>query len=217
MAAVISVMPSWGGDLAEFLPQDRALLSSSDYLALVKAKLVSFEPAVRMGDCKTFTPLERSSVTLLDHVMRGVDPDGKTPLERKEEFQASSYSRALLGAWTETWTASMCGKTVVRRLTMMRKAEGTLDAMPQVPGATLADFRLQIDTLKIGLPAFLLPSCEDARFAVLDTSPVEVNPPLRWTEKWTLTRCGTTASRIVSYLRTPDGGTNISVSSEAAK
>jgi hypothetical protein len=215
--AVISMTPSWGDDLAKFLPQDRTLLTSPDYLALVKAKLVSFEPAVRMGDCKTFAPLERRSVMLLDHLMRGVEPDGKAALDRKDEFQADAYSRALLGAWTETWTASMCGKTVVRRLTMMRKADGTLDAMPQVPGATLADFRLQIDTLKIGLPAFLLPRCEDAQFAVLDTVPVEVNLPLRWTEKWTLTRCGTTAARIISYLHTPDGGTNISVSTEAAK
>lgn len=219
-AAVLSLLamtPTWGAELGQFQPQDRDLLTSTAYLDLVKAKLIAFEPAVRMGDCKSFTPAERTSVTLLDHLLRGVHPDGKTPLERSQEFQSSHYSDSLLGAWSETWTASMCGKTVVRRLTMLRKKDGTLDAMPQVPGATLADARLQIDTLKIGLPTFLLPRCDDAQFAVLDTEPVDVGLPLKWNEKWTLTRCGTTAARIISYLRTPDGGTNISVSTEVPK
>lgn len=210
-------VPSWGAepaDLGKYLPEDRALLTSPEYLDFVKAKFVSFEPAVRMGTCTSFAPVERTAVLLLDHLLRGVEPDGRTPLQRDAEFQSNHYSAALLGAWSEVWTASMCGKTVIRRLTMMRKKDGAIDAMPQVPGATLTDPRLQIDTLKIGLPAFLLPRCEKVEFAVLDTEPVNVELPSKWSEKWTLTRCGTTATRIVNYLRTPDGGTNVAVSSK---
>jgi hypothetical protein len=218
-ATLCSAQTAFAGSdgLGQFLPDDRAFLSSPDYLSFVKAQFLKYEPAVRMSECKVFTPSERMSVTLLDHLMRGAQPDGKTGLAREKEFASSHYSDAYVGAWSENWAASMCGQTVLRGLAILKKKDGTLDVMPQVPGRTRADLRLQIDTLKIGLPAFLLPRCEVANFAVLDTEVVDVVLPVKWTEKWTLTRCGKAVSRIVTYMPTADGGANIMVPAEDPK
>lgn len=199
--------------LEKYLPEDRALLGSADYLDFLKAQFIKYEPAVRMGDCHSFTPTTRISVMLADYLARRIEPDGKTPLIRKDEFAKSTYSSANTGSWTEVWDASMCGKTVRRGLIVFRSVQGPLVAMPMVGGNTLADMRLQVDTLKMGLPAFLLPRCEQSNFAVLDTILVDASK-LRmhiWTEKWTLTRCGQTASRIINYGPALDGGTTISV------
>ena len=201
--------------LAKFLPEDQAYLNSADYLAFLKGQFVKYEPAVRLGDCQSFAPDKRVTVTLADHLLRRVLPDGKTPLIRQEEFASNAYSKAMTGAWVEQWDASMCGKTVRRGLVVFKTAEGQLSASPTVPGNTLADMRLQIDTLKIGLPAFLLPRCEVKNYAVLDTQVLDASKLLlhSWTEKWTITQCGQTASRIVEYGPAFDGGTNIVVSS----
>ncbi len=201
------------------LPEDREYLNSASYIEFLKNKFVESEPAERLAGCKTFVPQNRIRVHLADHILRLRAPDGTTPLIREDEFKSSSYSDKFTGAWSEIWDMEMCGKTVRRGVVILKGTSGELLAMPMVPG-TLADMRLQIDTLKITLGAFLVAGCKENRFAIIGAEPVDTSQfAFRiWKEAWTISRCGTSVTRIITFAPgAAPGGSMVTVEVPARK
>jgi hypothetical protein len=211
-AAVTADVPQ----LQSFHPADRAYLISPAYLQLLHDKFVAAEPPERRGSCTTMDLIRRDVVMPVDHLLINRKPEPSLRLDRPTEFAATKYAgQPIIGAWSETWTLSMCGTTVRRGLVMAKTANGNIEAMAQVPGLTLTDLRLQIDTLKIGLPAFNIPKCDQTHFTVMDVEVVDASQIAQhnWREKWTILMCGELRSRIVHYgPGGPGGGTNISLS-----
>jgi hypothetical protein len=76
-----------------------------------------------------------------------------------------------------------------------------------VPG-TLADMRLQIDTLKFSLWAFRVEGCTANRFTIIGAEPVDISAfSIRvWKEAWTVSRCGTPVTRFISFFPGREGG-----------
>jgi hypothetical protein len=191
-------------------------LISRAYLQGLHDKFVAAEPPERRGSCNTLELVRRDLITLVDHLLINRKPEPSLRLERPSEFSTTKYAnQPIIGAWSETWTVSQCGTMVRRGLVMLKTSSGDLAAMPEVPGTTLTDLRLQIDTLKIGLPAFNIPKCDQTHFTIMDVEVLDASQIAQhdWREKWTILLCGQLCSRVVHYgPGGPGGGTNISIS-----
>jgi hypothetical protein len=195
------------------LYKDREYLNSDEYLEFLKKKFMEVEPAERLGDCKSLIPQKRLKVVLADHILRHVDPDGKTPLIREDEFKNNPYSRGFMGAWSESWDVDICGRNATRGLMILKSEGSEMMAIPMVPG-TLADMRLQIDTLKITLGAFRVPECDPKSRFIVGAQPIETTQFAfhLWKEAWTISRCGTAVTRTITFSPgAAPGGTQITV------
>jgi hypothetical protein len=203
--------------LQGLVAEDREFLNSATYLQFLMAKFLQLEPVARKGSCADLQPMRRDLIVLVDHLLVNRRPDGKTRLERTEEFASSTYSNKYVGAWGETWRFSACGQTVRRGVVVLKTVGGDLEAIPLVPGTTLTDLRLQIDTLKIALPAFTVAGCQERNFTIMDVQVLDAAKIAehQWSERWTLQRCGQQVSRQIDFAPgapgTNAGGTTIIV------
>lgn len=83
------------------------------------------------------------------------------------------------------------------------------------PGETLADSALAVDAIQAIYRADDLKGarCEMRRFVDTDiVGTVSGSPPAagaRWTERWTMDRCGTRVPFLVDFVPNPAGGTGV--------
>jgi hypothetical protein len=132
--------------------------------------------------------------------------------------------------WAERWTVDRCGSQVPYLVKFARSPEGDLDVTMQletpvgesgtVPGKTIADPVLQRDALgflaqrdfsvagaeatcqaRKVIDTEMLQPLEDA--AVQDGRPISG----RWTERWTLDRCGKPVRYVLRFSTTQKGTT----------
>ena len=107
-----------------------------------------------------------------------------------------------------------CDKTL-RRAALMILDGDKIEALPLLPGATIADPSLQVDAANIVTTAALTRGtneCNEA--AITDTALTEkprVGQPRK--ERWSVSTCGDVQVVDVVFTPSAEGGTNIAVSS----
>ena len=114
-------------------------------------------------------------------------------------------------AWVERYEVA-CDETL-RRAALMILDDGKIEALPLLPGATIADPSLQVDAANIITTAALTRGtneCNEA--AITDTALTEkprVGQP--WKERWSVSTCGDLQKVDVVFTPSAEGGTNIAV------
>jgi hypothetical protein len=135
-------------------------------------------------------------------------------------------SQGVSGRWTERWTVDRCGVLVPYVVKFDRAPDGDLDVSMQretsdvatIPGATIADRVLQRDTLAFLAQRDLLEAGPEARCRTRKIVATEVVTPLedgqvegdrpvagKWSELWTLDRCGMSIGYLIRFNTTPNG------------
>ncbi|HWD25996.1 MAG TPA: hypothetical protein VG387_02430 [Rhizomicrobium sp.] len=113
--------------------------------------------------------------------------------------------QAVDGAWVQRATLDRCGKPVVRRALAETAPNNGLRVRPLLPAEYSGGYKLEpnaIGTVEINTVYKL--GCKDTKKPeVLDIKRVS-KPNPGWTELWTLSLCGKTATARVTYL--PGGG-----------
>jgi hypothetical protein len=117
--------------------------------------------------------------------------------------------------WLERYEVAC--KDTLRRAILMLLKDGAIQAVPMVPGATIADPNLQIDAANFVKTAALAKSAEPCgESAIIDTEVVQ-KPPQgggMWKERWSVQACGKVYGLNVLFTPAEDGGTNITVTSD---
>lgn len=114
------------------------------------------------------------------------------------------------GHWAVRYAVEACGEVGLRNVEMRVVEGGGVALNPLVPGATLADAKLQDDVLKsfelVGRVA--MPSCHEP--VVVRQTEVQVfpkEPKDRWQEVWIGGMCGRDLGQVVDFLPTKGGTT----------
>ena len=138
-------------------------------------------------------------------------------------------AQGVSGRWTERWTVDRCGVSVPYVVKFDRAPDGDLDVSMQrelpdaeagaVPGDTRADRVLQRDTLAFLAQRDLAEAGPGARCRSRKVVATEVLTPVedarvengrpvagRWTERWTVERCGAPVGYVIRFT-THGGGT----------
>jgi len=125
--------------------------------------------------------------------------------------------------WAEQWTLDRCGARVIYTFVFTKGAKDSVEVRfippasdsDQFPGETLGSSQLKRDTWAAieKYDQGLAPSCHKRK--VKDTAVTEPSDGGKWSEQWTIDRCGEAASYRVAYTSDPKGGTSMSIQSNA--
>lgn len=161
----------------------------------------------------------------------GGDPHCRTRSVSTTEVivPVETTAQGVSGRWTERWTVDRCGMPVPYVVKFDRAPDGDLDVSMQrevadtdavvVPGNSLADRTLQRDTLAFLAQRDLFEAGPEARCRTRKVVATEVLTPVedgrvengrpvagRWTERWTVERCGAPVGYVIRFT-THGGGT----------
>lgn len=191
--------------------------------------------------CTTAAPPKSPSSTLSDLLLAldasekmGGDPRCRTRRVTATEVlvPVEVTTQGVSGRWTERWTVDRCGIPVPYVVKFDRAADGDLDVSMQrevseaevigVPGDTLADPKLQRDTLAFLAQRDLFEAGAQARCRTRKVVGTEVLEPVvggqvegdrpiagRWMERWTLDRCGSVVRYVIRFTTDRKGTTFI--------
>ena len=145
--------------------------------------------------CEKRTPISRTLVEII-----------KAPHFAKDAKQPDD------GFWGERVELDRCGTRGVQ--TVYFQARDKIDLAPGVPGRTLANLYLQVDTSKAVIDADLVKEKTCRAREIIDSA--VVTPPgapgSRWVERWSVIACGTTRTHDVTFTPKPDGEIAFTVS-----
>ena len=128
--------------------------------------------------------------------------------------------RLVAGEWKEQIRESGCGTERLLNALTRAGPDGALETQPLLPGSTIADPRLQRDSVRFAAGAMggMPPGCDggavtDTRFVGVDGQPAGVlplpaSPPRPWTEVWTLQACAKRA-QVEMHFKPDATGTDI--------
>jgi hypothetical protein len=132
-------------------------------------------------------------------------------LQAAEFAQIGNEYIPSVGRWVQRATLTRCGTKAIRRLFLQADPrDGTLHALPMLPGEFPGNIQLENDATRIVLPGMMgVAKCTDfKKLFVLDTKLTSPPKPEGWSETWTVLACGRTVTADVSYLA-DDTGMNI--------
>jgi hypothetical protein len=146
--------------------------------------------------CEKRTPISR---TLVEIVRRPLfNKDGKEPTS---------------GFWGERVELDRCGTKGAQ--TAYFEVRDQIDVAPGLPGRTLANLFLQVDTGKAVIEADLAKEKTCRAREIIDSA--VINPPAepggRWVERWTVVACGVKRPHDVTFTPKSDGDIAFAVSS----
>ena len=112
------------------------------------------------------------------------------------------------GRWVQRATLNACGTKVMRRLYLEADPrDGSLHALPMLPGQFAGNVNLENDSTRIVLPGMMgLAQCKDfKKLYVLDTKLTAKPSPRGWSETWTAQACGRIVTADVDYTADATG------------
>lgn len=111
------------------------------------------------------------------------------------------------GRWTARYPVRVCNKAVLRSVAFAARANGELEISPMVPGESLADPLLQLDTKKAFAVAVQKMIGECSKIVVRDTQvvtvPAKLNSP--WREAWIAHACDRDVGQVLEFEPNKDG------------
>jgi hypothetical protein len=113
-----------------------------------------------------------------------------------------------VGRWVQRATLNRCGAKILRRLYLQADPrDGTLHALPMLPGEFPGNVQLENDATRIVLPAMMgAAKCADfKKVFVLDTRLTSPPKPQGWSETWTVQACSRSVTADVSYVADETG------------
>ncbi|MGE5148204.1 MAG: hypothetical protein ACM3N5_15735 [Candidatus Eiseniibacteriota bacterium] len=115
------------------------------------------------------------------------------------------------GFWGERVELDRCGARGVQ--TVYFQVKDKVDLAPGVPGRTLANLYLQVDTGKAVIEADLTRERTCRAREILDSAVITppASPGARWVERWTVIACGVQRTHDVTFTPKPDGEIAFSV------
>lgn len=130
-------------------------------------------------------------------------------------------SKPQSGRWSVRYAVEACGEIGLRSVEMRLVGNGNVAIDPLVPGATLADAKLQHDIENsfelAGRTA--MPNCTDN--VVVRQTEVSVHPKTpkdRWREIWIGAMCGRDMGQVIDFLPTKNGTSfKMNVPNQSAK
>lgn len=136
--------------------------------------------------CDKRTPISRTLIEII-----------KPPTFAKEAEQPTD------GFWGERVELDRCGSRGVQ--TVYFQAGDKIDVAPGLPGRTLANLYLQVDTGKAVIEADLSKEKTCRAREIIDSAVITppAAPGSRWVERWTVIACGVMRSHDVTF--TPKG------------
>ena len=138
--------------------------------------------------CEKRTPISRTLIELIKPPEFGKDGDQPTA-----------------GFWGERVELDRCGTKGVQ--TVYFEVKDKIDVAPGLPGRTLANLYLQVDTAKAVIDADLSKEKTCRAREIIDSA--VVTPPAeagaRWVERWTVIACGVMRSHDVTFSPKPNG------------
>jgi hypothetical protein len=145
-------------------------------------------------NCDKRTPVSRTLVEVI-----------RSPLFNKDPKQPSS------GFWGERVELDRCGTRGVQ--TVYFEVKDKIDIAPGLPGRTLANLYLQVDTGKAVIDADLASEKTCRAREIVDSA--VLTPPAaaggRWVERWTVAACGVLRTHDVTFTPKPDGDITFAV------
>ena len=148
------------------------------------------------------------------------------PVIRSRAFRLSSSAHVLRSPgqeaeldgpfYRESYVVEGCGPMALQNMAVAHKRGGGWRGVGTLPGATLADMRLQNDASMMAVTAVLTkpaPGCDTARarttLKIVDTvltSPAPTSASMPWTERWMFTTCGASVPVEMTFTPTPGQG-----------
>jgi hypothetical protein len=128
--------------------------------------------------------------------------DSPMVLQPPEFAQIGAEYIPSVGRWVQRATINRCGTKTVRRLYLqVDPRDGSLHALPMLPGEFPGNIQLENDATRIVLPAMMgIARCSDFKtLYVLDTRLTSPARPQGWSESWTAQACGRTVTADVIY------------------
>lgn len=112
-------------------------------------------------------------------------------------------------AWVERYEVA-CGETL-RRASLMVLTDGKVEALPLLPGATIADPNLQVDAANIVTAAALARRTDECNEVVIADTALTERPRVGrpWKERWSVYTCGDVEEVDVLFTPSARGGTDI--------
>ena len=171
-------------------PQQQALfdgyVKSAAYRGILEKEYNGAEPAMLKAQCPVLK-------------LTSFDPP-EIVVPAKFEKGPTGGWKAADGAWIQRATLDRCGKPVVRRALAETAPNNGLRVRPLLPGEYSGGYKLEpnaVGTVEINTVYKL--ECKDTKKPeVLDIKLVS-KPNPGWTELWTLSLCGKTATARVTY------------------
>ena len=148
------------------------------------------------------------------------------PVIRSRAFRLSSKASILRSPtqeaeldgpfYRESYEVSGCGPLALQNMAVAHRRGGGWRGVGALPGATLADMRLQNDAAMMAVTAVLTkppPGCvtAQARTSLKITDTQLTSPPPNahtqaWTERWMFSACGRPAAVEMTFTPTPGSG-----------
>ena len=169
----------------------RAFLDSDVYREHLTTEIRELEPPVLLALCDKLTPdfnPAKHRITML----------GQLTMDAGLRMPAA-------GSWSSSVPVDRCGSEVRRTILVEAVGKGQFRFAPLLPGDTLANAKLQGDTLRAAIPAIAAQmNCKDT-VRVIDTAVTEKPVDRAWTEAWTFAGCNMTQQRPVRFSPSPAG------------
>jgi hypothetical protein len=182
-------------------------------LAAAKSDAEIFADYVRSPQHKTFllrsyNELEPPPLKATCSKLEIATLDPPLVLQPAEFAQIGNNYIPSTGRWVQRATLTRCGGKAVRRLFLEADPrDGSLHALPMLPGEFAGNIQLENDATHIVLPGMMgVAKCSDFKaLFVLDTKLTSAPRPEGWSETWTVLACGRTVTADVSYLADATG------------
>ena len=143
--------------------------------------------------------------------------DKRKPISRtlieiiKPPHFAKDATKPDAGFWGERVELDRCGTRGVQ--TVYFEVKDKVDLAPAVPGRTMANLYLQVDTGKAVIEADLRKEKTCRAREILDSAVIAppAKPGGRWVERWTVIACGVQRTHDVTFTPKPNGEIAFSV------
>jgi hypothetical protein len=178
----------------EVTKQFVAFRNSKDYIDALVAAVMKQDQRL-WPSCDTRKPISRTLVEIIKPPQFG--KDGKQPTA---------------GFWGERVELDRCGVRGVQ--TVYFQVKDKIDLAPGLPGRTLANLYLQVDTGKAVIEADLKKEKTCTAREIVDSAVVTppASPGGPWIERWTVAACGVLRAHDVTFTPKGDGDIRFVVS-----
>jgi hypothetical protein len=176
---------------AQAVEMIRAFLASDVYRENLTTQIRDLEPPVLLALCDKLTP--------------DFDP-AKHRITVLSEFTMDSGLRLpVAGSWSSSVPVDRCGSEVRRTILVQAVGKGQFRFAALLPGDTLANAKLQGDTLRAAAPVVAAEMGCKEPVRVIDTVIAEKPVDRAWTETWTFAGCSMTQQRPVRFSPSGQG------------
>lgn len=136
-----------------------------------------------------------------------VEPASASRVSVFGEIAFDAAGKAVGGLWTARYPVKVCNKAVIRSVAFASRADGNLEITPMVPGESLADPLLQLDTKQAFAVSIQKMIGECSAIVVRDTQVVDPPVKLRdkWREAWIAHACGRDAGQVIEFVPNKEG------------